>query len=288
MEAGDRFVHSWDSEEALLRILSLNARTLARVGQIEAHSRRQWVNFLAWRRGRAKFAPRTCEFDNLLCVILPGEKALCGHMRACCPGRARRERAFDFRITACGSSCSQCPRNLSWNSGEVSAVSGGTRSRLWPQLQSWLTAARQGQTPITKKGGTLIYLRAADPHQSLSAGRRLLSQRRRAQPDHRQAHLRIPKTLEIEPWIAESWTVNADATEYVFKIRPGVTFSDGTPLDAAAVAKNFDDLRAGQQGAEASGLRGDHQLQVERGDRSADGEVHLHQAVGRLPAEAPR
>ncbi|WP_420963642.1 TIGR04028 family ABC transporter substrate-binding protein [Brucella sp. IR073] len=49
-----------------------------------------------------------------------------------------------------------------------------------------------------------------------------------------------PRTLEIEPWIAESWEVNADATEYTFKIRPGVTFSDGTPLDAAAVAKNFD------------------------------------------------
>ncbi|APG87925.1 ABC transporter periplasmic solute-binding protein (plasmid) [Sinorhizobium americanum CCGM7] len=49
-----------------------------------------------------------------------------------------------------------------------------------------------------------------------------------------------PKTLEIEPWIAESWTINGDATEYTFKIRPGVTFSDGTPLDAAAVAKNFD------------------------------------------------
>lgn len=49
-----------------------------------------------------------------------------------------------------------------------------------------------------------------------------------------------PKTLEIEPWIAESWTINADATEYTFKLRPGVTFSDGTPVDAAAVAKNFD------------------------------------------------
>lgn len=49
-----------------------------------------------------------------------------------------------------------------------------------------------------------------------------------------------PKTLEIEPWIAESWTVNAEATEYTFKIRPGITFSDGTPLDAAAVAKNYD------------------------------------------------
>lgn len=49
-----------------------------------------------------------------------------------------------------------------------------------------------------------------------------------------------PKTLEIEPWIAESWTVNPENTEYTFKLRPGVTFSDGTPLDAHAVAKNFD------------------------------------------------
>jgi peptide/nickel transport system substrate-binding protein len=49
-----------------------------------------------------------------------------------------------------------------------------------------------------------------------------------------------PKTLKIEPWIAESWTVNDTATEYTFKLREGVTFSDGTPLDATAVAKNFD------------------------------------------------
>ena len=49
-----------------------------------------------------------------------------------------------------------------------------------------------------------------------------------------------PETLEIEPWVAEEWTVNADATEYTFELRDDVTFSDGTPLDAAAVAKNFD------------------------------------------------
>lgn len=57
-----------------------------------------------------------------------------------------------------------------------------------------------------------------------------------------------PKTLEIEPWIAESWTVNDDATEYTFKIRKGVTFSDGTPLDAAAVAKNYDTFGLGNKG----------------------------------------
>lgn len=56
-----------------------------------------------------------------------------------------------------------------------------------------------------------------------------------------------PKTLEIEPWIAESWTVNADKTEYTFKIRKGVTFSDGTPLDAAAVAKNYDTFGLGNK-----------------------------------------
>lgn len=56
-----------------------------------------------------------------------------------------------------------------------------------------------------------------------------------------------PKTLQVEPWIAESWSANADKTEYTFKIRPGVTFSDGTPLDANAVAKNFDTYGLGNK-----------------------------------------
>lgn len=56
-----------------------------------------------------------------------------------------------------------------------------------------------------------------------------------------------PKTLQIEPWIAQSWTTNADYTEYTFKLRPGVTFSDGTPLDATAVAKNFDTYGLGNK-----------------------------------------
>lgn len=56
-----------------------------------------------------------------------------------------------------------------------------------------------------------------------------------------------PKTLDIEPWIAESWTVNDKATEYTFKIRKGVTFSDGSPLDANAVAKNYDTFGLGNK-----------------------------------------
>ena len=56
-----------------------------------------------------------------------------------------------------------------------------------------------------------------------------------------------PESLEIEPWVATEWTVNADATEYTFDLRDDVTFSDGTPLDAAAVAKNFDTYGLGNK-----------------------------------------
>lgn len=54
-----------------------------------------------------------------------------------------------------------------------------------------------------------------------------------------------PETREISPWLAESWVINEDATEYIFTLRNDVTFSDGTPLDAATVALNFDHFGLG-------------------------------------------
>ena len=100
-------------------------------------------------------------------------------------------------------------------------------------------------TPV--KGGTLIYLEQ-QPHTNLyppaggfypNGG--ILNQ------ITDKLTWQNPKTLEIEPWIAESWTSNADKTEYTFHLRKGVTFSDGTPLDAAAVAKNFDTYGLGDK-----------------------------------------
>lgn len=50
-----------------------------------------------------------------------------------------------------------------------------------------------------------------------------------------------PETLELQPWIATALPeINADATEYTFDIRTDVTYSDGTPLTAENVVKNFD------------------------------------------------
>ena len=49
-----------------------------------------------------------------------------------------------------------------------------------------------------------------------------------------------PDTGEILPWLAESWDINDDSSEFTFHLREGVTFSDGSTLDAEAVAANFD------------------------------------------------
>jgi peptide/nickel transport system substrate-binding protein len=49
-----------------------------------------------------------------------------------------------------------------------------------------------------------------------------------------------PSTGKIVPWLAQSWDVSADARTFTFQLRPGVTFSDGTPLTAQVVKDNFD------------------------------------------------
>ena len=51
-----------------------------------------------------------------------------------------------------------------------------------------------------------------------------------------------------KPGLATAWTYNADLTEITLKLRPGVTFHDGTKFNAAAVARNF-------EAATALGLR---------------------------------
>ncbi|MFI5783668.1 ABC transporter substrate-binding protein [Nocardia sp. NPDC051570] len=48
-----------------------------------------------------------------------------------------------------------------------------------------------------------------------------------------------PVTGALHPWLASHWEVSPDARSFTFHLRPGVTFSDGTPLDAAAVRTNL-------------------------------------------------
>ncbi|GAA3564671.1 ABC transporter substrate-binding protein [Amycolatopsis ultiminotia] len=47
---------------------------------------------------------------------------------------------------------------------------------------------------------------------------------------------------KIVPWLASGWTISPDGRTYDFRLKPGVRFTDGTPLDAAAVVANFDQI----------------------------------------------
>ena len=90
--------------------------------------------------------------------------------------------------------------------------------------------------------------------------------------------------LDLHPWIAEDLPeVNEDATEFVFRIRDGVTYSDGSPLDAANVAKNFDLFGLGDN---ARGLPISEQITNyrQRGRRRPHGRLPLR----RLPRRASR
>jgi peptide/nickel transport system substrate-binding protein len=112
-------------------------------------------------------------------------------------------------------------------------------------LLSGIFSAHAADTPV--KGGTLVYLEQQahtnlyPPAGGFYPNGGILNQ------ITDKLTWQNPKTLQVEPWIAESWSSNADKTEYTFNIRPGVTFSDGTPLDANAVAKNFDTYGLGNK-----------------------------------------
>lgn len=53
---------------------------------------------------------------------------------------------------------------------------------------------------------------------------------------------RNPETGDTEPWLAESFTVDADALTLTIKLQEGIKFSDGSEFNADAVIWNFDKM----------------------------------------------
>src|SRR5580692_2723675 len=49
----------------------------------------------------------------------------------------------------------------------------------------------------------------------------------------------VSSTGQVSPWIATSWQTQDNATKFILHLKPGVTFSDGEPLNAAAVVDNI-------------------------------------------------
>ncbi|QDR82570.1 ABC transporter substrate-binding protein [Sporomusa termitida] len=51
---------------------------------------------------------------------------------------------------------------------------------------------------------------------------------------------KFDEKMNVQPWLAESWQISADHMSWTFKIRDGVKFSNGKPLDAAAVKASLE------------------------------------------------
>jgi len=58
----------------------------------------------------------------------------------------------------------------------------------------------------------------------------------------------------VYPWLAESWEYNEDATELVYSLRDGVTWSDGEPFTAEDVAYTLNTLRDLGSGVRQGGI----------------------------------
>jgi peptide/nickel transport system substrate-binding protein len=63
-----------------------------------------------------------------------------------------------------------------------------------------------------------------------------------------------PGTTDIVGQLAESWRVSPDGMGYTFRLRKGLTFTDGTPLDAASVKTSLDRVLRLKGPEGASGL----------------------------------
>ncbi len=116
------------------------------------------------------------------------------------------------------------------------------------------------------EGGTLTWAIAAEPSCFAPAFHQLLSDRALIR-NYVDSLVYQEEDGSFTPWLAESWEVSEDGTEYTFTLASDVTFTDGAALDAAAVKTNLDFTRDAANGSTYAGLLGSV------ADIAADGQV---------------
>jgi len=96
------------------------------------------------------------------------------------------------------------------STGAAGGAGGGTVTWAWQLPTTW--------DPVTSSAGSDVQMLALtyDPITALDAQGNAV------------------------PWLAESWTYDESGTTVTFTLKPGLKFSDGSPLDATAVAKSIE------------------------------------------------
>jgi peptide/nickel transport system substrate-binding protein len=76
----------------------------------------------------------------------------------------------------------------------------------------------------------------------------------------------------VKPWLATAWDLSGDGLTYTFTLKHGVKFTDGTPVDAEAVAYNFEQF-------ENSDLNGTAKVSIDPYYKSAEAVDATHVAI---------
>jgi peptide/nickel transport system substrate-binding protein len=97
-------------------------------------------------------------------------------------------------------------------------------------------AAAAGQP---KDGGNLTFLIQEFPAGWVSSESNISSYEGNLWGEITDKLVYVSSTGAVSPWIATSWQTEDNAEKYVLHLKPGVTFSDGEPLNAAAVVDNI-------------------------------------------------
>jgi peptide/nickel transport system substrate-binding protein len=98
------------------------------------------------------------------------------------------------------------------------------------------TSGEATDEPVS--GGTLTYASGdaepscLDPHVGGNYPQALIA------TQYLESLVSLDEDGEVIPWLATEWTESADGLEWEFSLRDDVTFTDGTPFDADAVAAN--------------------------------------------------
>jgi peptide/nickel transport system substrate-binding protein len=118
---------------------------------------------------------------------------------------------------------------------------GGSSALALALLAGCAATPAESDEPV--RGGTLVYATGdaepdcLDPHVGGNYPQALLA------TQYIESLVSKNTDGEILPWLAESWEESPDGLRWDFVIRDDVQFTDGTPLDAAAVAANIAHLQ---------------------------------------------
>ncbi|MEJ8544401.1 ABC transporter substrate-binding protein [Brevibacillus borstelensis] len=110
-----------------------------------------------------------------------------------------------------------------------------------------------GQDAVPKQGGT-IRIGIPDEPDSLDAHKAGMSV-----SDEVLALLggalvyQDPQSADVQPYLAQSYSISPDGKTWTFKIRPGVAFHDGTPLTASAFKQTYERAVAKETASKIAG-----------------------------------